>query len=95
MKTPCFTSSTTIMTTTRETLNLFDSHRCSTSAFKTLTTATTIPANILTTTTSILSTTPVVSILVQPTVSKISTSHKRSSTPKLNHHHHRHQYHHQ
>ncbi|CAF4992366.1 unnamed protein product [Rotaria sp. Silwood1] len=73
MKTSCFTSSTTIMTTTRETLNLFDSHHCSTSALKTLTTATTIPANILTTTTSILSTTPVVSILIQPTVSKIST----------------------
>ncbi|CAF3820962.1 unnamed protein product [Rotaria sp. Silwood1] len=73
MKTPCLTSSTTIMTTTRETLNLFDSHRYSTSELKTLTTATTIPANILTTTASILSTTPVVSILVQPTLSKIST----------------------
>ncbi|CAF5153003.1 unnamed protein product [Rotaria sp. Silwood1] len=94
MKTPCLTSSTTIMTTTREILNLFDSHGCSTSALKTLTTATTIPANILTTTASILSTSPVVSIFVQPTLSKIATSHKRSSTPKLDHHH-RHQYHHQ
>ncbi|CAF5140130.1 unnamed protein product [Rotaria sp. Silwood1] len=73
MKTPCLTSSTTIMTTTREILNLFDSHGCSTSALKTLTTATTIPANILTTTASILSTSPVVSIFVQPTLSKIAT----------------------
>ncbi|CAF4172550.1 unnamed protein product, partial [Rotaria sordida] len=53
MKTPCLTSSTTVMTTKNETLNLFDSYRRSTSVMKILTTATTIPAYILTTTTSI------------------------------------------
>ncbi|CAF1288416.1 unnamed protein product [Rotaria sordida] len=83
MKTPCLTISTTIMTTKNETLNLFDLHRRSTSVMKTLTTATTIPVNILTTTTSISSTTSTVSILVRPILSKISTSHKCSSTTTM------------
>ncbi|CAF2730918.1 unnamed protein product [Rotaria sp. Silwood2] len=70
MKTLCLRS-TTVMITTSKALNLFDPHRRSTSVLKTLTTATTISANILTTTTSISSTTSVVSILVRPTLSKI------------------------
>lgn len=77
MKTPCLTSSTTVTTTTTttaasETLNLFDTHRRSTSPLKaTTTTATTITAPI-----------PVVPVVVRPTSSKTPTTHKRSSTPK-------------
>ncbi|CAF4640218.1 unnamed protein product, partial [Rotaria sp. Silwood1] len=93
MKTPCLTSSTTAS----ETLNLFDPHHRSTSPLKTTTTITTTtpaaPANISTTTisanipttattTASSSTTPIVPVLVRPTLSKTPTSHKRSSTPK-------------
>lgn len=80
MKTPCLTSSTTVTTTTTttaasETLNIFDSHRRSTSPLKTATSS--IPSTTTTT-----SSTPVVPVVVRPTSAKTPTTHKRSSTPK-------------
>jgi hypothetical protein len=79
MKTPCLTSSTTVTTTTAasETLNLFDSHRRSTSPLKPTTTTST--TNVSTTITSSI---PVVPVVIRPALSKTPTSHKRSSTPK-------------
>ncbi|CAF1547502.1 unnamed protein product, partial [Adineta ricciae] len=80
MKTPCLTSSATATTpttsttvaatTTSETLNLFGSHRRSTSPLKT-----TLPTNVATAA-------PVAPIVVRPTTSKTSSNHKHSSTPK-------------
>ncbi|CAF3588991.1 unnamed protein product [Adineta steineri] len=90
MKTPCLTSSTTVTTATTttaaasETLNLFDSHRRSTSPLKTspmTATTTTTTTNVLSTTAT-ASSTPVVPAVVRPTSQKASTNHKRSSTPK-------------
>ena len=86
MRTPCLTSSTTAPTTTTttvgtETLNIFDTHRHSTSPLKTSTTTTT-PATTTTTTAASASVNPVAPAVVRPTSSKTSTSHKRSATPK-------------
>ena len=88
MKTPCLASSTaattpTTATTTSvaasETLNIFDSHRRSSSPLKTITTTPTVTTSVSTATTSSV---PVVPALVRPTLTKTSSTHKRSATPK-------------